>query len=245
MRFCWCPPGTFRRGSPKDEPGRYDGEGDANGPVSVTLTRGFWMGKFEVTQSQWQQVMGTMIQDQKAKANSSSLYGEGPDHPIYYVNHDEASDFCRRFTEAERQAGRLAAGWEYRLPTEAEWEYACRAGTTTRFSFGDDDTSLGEYAWFTANSNLSTHPVGQKTSNRWGLCDMHGNVWEWCADWYGKTLAGGVDARGRSQAALRVFRGGSWGDYPRRCRSANRGRDSPDLRDFIVGFRLARVQSPR
>jgi formylglycine-generating enzyme required for sulfatase activity len=197
MKLCWCPPGAFRMGSPKDEPGRIDDEGGENGPVSVTITRGFWMGKFELTQTQWQSVMGSTIREQSLKNNQQSfLAGEGPDHPMAFVDHNEAREFCRRFTEAERQAGRLPAGWEYRLPTEAEWEYACRAGTTTRYSFGDDESRLVGYAWFDGNSEHSSHPVGQKDPNRWGLHDMHGNVWEWCSDWYVGELMGGTDPRG-------------------------------------------------
>jgi formylglycine-generating enzyme len=246
MRFCWCPRGTFRMGSPKDESGRFDDEGDENGPVSVALSRGFWMGKFEVTQGQWQAVMGTTVRDQRDKADPKwPLYGEGPDHPIYYVNHDEANEFCRRFTESERRAGRLPAGWEYHLPTEAQWEYACRAETATRYSFGDDAGGLGEYAWFDGNSSRSTHPIGQKSPNRWGLHDVHGNVWEWCADWYDAKLVGGLDPRGPSQAAGRVIRGGSWNGEPQFCRSTFRYWDTPGDRGDDLGFRVARVPSPR
>jgi formylglycine-generating enzyme required for sulfatase activity len=256
MAFCWCPPGTFLMGSPKDEPGRFDNEGDENGPVSVTLSRDFWMGKFEVTQAQWQIVMGTTLRAQMDKAKPEwrlqrneanpqwGLRGESPDRPIYYVSYLEAAEFCRRFTESERRAGRLPAGWEYRLPTEAEWEYACRAGTTTRYSFGDDEASLGEFAWYRGNSDGTTHPVGQKHPNRWGLHDMHGNVWEWCADGGAAKLAGGVDPRGPARAPDRVCRGGGWAQEPRGARSAIRSiRYRPGHRGPVLGFRLARVQS--
>ncbi len=135
MKFRWCPPGKFRMGSPASEPERQDREG----PVDVTLSQGFWLGQFEVTQSQWQTVMGTSLRDQMAKADSTSLYGEGPDHPIYYVNHTEATEFCTRLTETERRAGRLPSGWVYALPTEAQWEYAARGGLEgRRYPWGDD-----------------------------------------------------------------------------------------------------------
>jgi hypothetical protein len=165
---------------------------------------------------------------------------------MYYVSHDEATEFCRRFTESERRAGRLPADWEYALPTEAQWEYACRAGTTTRYSFGDNEGSLGEFAWFFGNSNDTTHPVGQKSPNGWDLHDMHGSVWEWCADWYADKLAGGEDPRGPATAADRVARGGSWGSLPGRCGSALRSRMvEPGHWTGSVGFRLALVQSRR
>jgi formylglycine-generating enzyme required for sulfatase activity len=199
-RFVWCPAGSFEMGSPKNEPGRGADEGGPIGPVRVSLTRGFWMGKCAVTQSQWQGVMGTSIRDQRDKADPRfALFGEGPDYPIYYVSHDEAIAFCQRFTDAEHRAGRLPAGWEYRLPTEAQWEYACRAGTATPYCFGGDESRLGAYAWFGGNSGGSSQPVGQRAANRWGLHDMHGNVWEWCADWYAERLLGGDDPRGLSQ----------------------------------------------
>jgi formylglycine-generating enzyme required for sulfatase activity/uncharacterized caspase-like protein len=270
MKLCWCPPATFLMGSPKNEPGRDNDEGDENGPVSVTLTRGFWVGKFEVTQSQWHKMMGTTLRDQRDRSDPNwSLAGEGPDHPIYFVSFDEAGEFCRRFTEAERRAGRLPAGSEYRLPTEAEWEYAGRAGTSTIYSFGDDEGSLGEYAWFVGNSANSTHPVGQKRPNRWGLHDVHGNVSEWCADRFVENLSGGIDPRGPSQAtastpprpypgqepgpefgggaraAQRVFRGGSWVDSPRGERSAVRGWALPGLRDGFIRVGFAPVSRSR
>ncbi len=241
MAFCWCPPGTFLMGSPKDDPQRDDDEGNENGPVSVTLNRGFWIGKFEVTQAQWHSVMGTTLRAQRDRADpQSDLYGEGLDRPIYYVNHHEATEFGRRFTESERRAGRLPLGWEYRLPWEAEWEYACRAGTTTRYSFGDDEASLGEYAWFAGNSDWMTRPVGQKRPNQWGLRDMQGNVWEWCADGYDSTLVGGIVPRGPDRALRRVLRGGGWNGLPHLARSANRDGGGPEKRDYNLGFRLVR-----
>jgi formylglycine-generating enzyme required for sulfatase activity len=130
------------------------------------------------------------------------------------------------------------------VPTEAEWEYACRAGTTTRFSFGEADASLGEYAWFTGNSDGKTHPVGQKRPNAWGLFDMHGNVWEWCGDGFDEKYYGdspGADPLGPSEAAARVMRGGGWSYSPQSRRAACRSRNAPGSRRDSLGFRLARV----
>jgi formylglycine-generating enzyme required for sulfatase activity len=135
----------------------------------------------------------------------------------------------------EKQAGRV-----YRLPTEAEWEYACRAGTTKQWSFGEDESRLGDYAWFGGNSDGQTHAAGTKKPNAWGLFDMHGNVWEWCSDWYGGHGEGEVtDPQGPSRGIGRVIRGGSWDDAAGNCGSANRGRDVPSSRIVILGFRLA------
>ena len=128
----------------------------------------------------------------------------------------------------------------YRLPTEAEWEYACRAGTTTEYSFGDDVSVLGDFAWFDDNSGSQTHPVGQKRPNGWGLYDMHGNVWEWCSDWHGDYAAGAVrDPAGPASGSIRVLRGGCWYDSAGFCRSAFRIRFYPSYRFSNYGFRLA------
>jgi formylglycine-generating enzyme required for sulfatase activity len=128
-----------------------------------------------------------------------------------------------------------------RLPTEAEWEYTCRAGTKTRFSFGDDDADLQDYGWFNANSESKTHPVGQKKPNAWGLYDMHGNVWEWCGDWFAESYAKAkaIDPTGPDSGSSRVLRGGPWNDDPHRCRSAVRFRSSPVGRAHSFGFRVA------
>jgi formylglycine-generating enzyme required for sulfatase activity len=226
-------------GSP---PGEF-GRGSNEGPVDVTLSRGFWMGKFEVTQREWQRVMKTTLRQQKDKVLIGEVVGEGPDHPIYFVSHEEAEEFCRRFTESEREAGRLPAGWEYRLPTEAEWEYACRAGTTTTYSFGSDASALKDFAWYVGNSGLTSHPIGQRRPNAWGLHDMLGNVGEWCADGYGEKLVGGPDPRGSSQAPYRVIRGGCWAANSMGCRTAYRYRLTPVARLDDFGFRVAAVRS--
>jgi formylglycine-generating enzyme required for sulfatase activity len=232
LKLCWCPPGTFTMGSPAGESGRYSDENQ----VSVTLSRGFWLGKYEVTQGEWQAVMGS---------NPSGFSSSSSQAPVETVSWDEATEFCRKLTEQEHQAGRLPADWEYRLPTEAQWEYACRAGSTTRYAFGDSESELDKYAWYYINSGSKTHSVGEKQPNGWGLHDMYGNVWEWCRDWYSYTLPGGTDAEGPATASDRVHRGGSWYISAAYCRSAPRGRDSPEDRSDDLGFRLAAVQSAR
>jgi formylglycine-generating enzyme required for sulfatase activity len=157
--------------------------------------------------------------------------------PVDTLNWDEAVKFCEVLSSrpAEKRAGRV-----YRLPTEAEWEYACRAGTTTAYSFGDDESLLGDFAWFTGNAGNQTHAVGQKRPNAWGLYDMHGNVWEWCSDWYGDHSGNAVsDPQGVASGSIRVLRGGGWGHSARGCRSAFRHAGSPSYRSGNLGFRLA------
>jgi formylglycine-generating enzyme required for sulfatase activity len=184
----------------------------------------------------------------RAVTGANPSYFKGPnDLPVEQVSWEEAGAFCGKLNALEKEQ---LGDARYRLPTEAEWEYACRAGTETRFGFGDADAHLGEYAWFRRNSDGETHPVGQKQPNAWGLYDMHGNVWEWCWDWYDKeyyaTLpASAANPQGSSGAADRVVRGGSWFDFPRYCRAADRGRNTPGFRSFDVGFRVARVRSSR
>jgi formylglycine-generating enzyme required for sulfatase activity len=154
---------------------------------------------------------------------------------MYYVSWEEAVDFCERLSQKENG--------KYRLPTEAEWEYACRAGTDTRFYYGNDlsYSQLGEYAWYGNNSGSETHPVGQKKPNAFGLYDMHGNVWEWCQDWYGENYysqRSEVDPKGPDTGTARVLRGGSWFNLPRICRSASRLRLTPGYRFISGGFRV-------
>jgi formylglycine-generating enzyme required for sulfatase activity/uncharacterized membrane protein YhaH (DUF805 family) len=224
MKFVWCPPGRFTMGSPASEQGRFDREAQ----VEVTLSEGFWLGKYEVTQEEWERVMNT---------NPSAFTGD-PSRPVEKVSWHDAVAYCAALTTSERAAGHCPATWSYRLPTEAEWEYACRAGTTTRFSFGDDDTLLTNYAWYGSNSDSTTHPVGQKRANPWGLYDMHGNVFEWCQDWYGDYPAGSAtDPQGPQGGSLRVLRGGSWGDFAGLARCANRGSLDPVLAIIFGGFR--------
>ena len=193
----------------------------------VTLTEPFMMGVHEVTQAQYEQVM---------KNNPSKF--KGADHPVEMVTWHDAVEFCRKLSElpAEKAAGNV-----YRLPTEAQWEYACRAGTTTKFSFGDDESELGQYAWYDENSENTNHAVGGKLPNAWGLYDMHGNVWEWCQDWYGDYPSGSVtDPSGATSSSGRVNRGGGWFNTADNCRSADRYRNSPSYRNYNLGFRVVR-----
>jgi formylglycine-generating enzyme required for sulfatase activity len=218
MKLVLIPAGKFMMGPPDSEQGRNKFEGPQH---EVTLSKPFYVGVTEVTQAQYQAIMGM---------NPSQF--KGATNPAEMVSWDDATEFCKKLSEKTRQV--------VRLPTEAEWEYACRAGTATAFSFGDADSALGDYAWYRANSGNTTHPVGQKKPNAWGLFDMHGNVWEWCADWYGVYPKGAVtDPQGAASGSLRVLRGGSWSDGPSdNCRAAHRSRNYPDYRFSINGFRV-------
>ena len=231
----WIRPGNYTMGSPRNENGRQSHEGPQ---TKVTISKGFWMGKYEVTQEEFKSLMGT---------NPSQFKGE-LNLPVDTVTWNEAMSYCERYTLKNKREGLLPDGYEYRLPTSAEWEYACRAGTTTRFNFGNDESQLGEYAWYVSNSNNRTHPVGQKNPNRWGLYDMHGNLWEWCLDWY-YTYPGGsvIDPRGPNTGEGRVMnRGGGWAYDAKVNRSAHYDGNGPGNRYFHQGFRivLAPVGSP-
>ena len=209
--------------------------------VAVTLTQSFRLGKTEVTQGQWKSVMGTEPWE------GQQLVQADKDCPATFVSYFDAVEFCEKLTELERESGKLSENEEYRLPTEAEWEYACRAGTTTTFSFGDDESKLGKYAWFDGNAlNVDeqyAHKVGLKKPNPWGLHDMHGNVAEWCSDWADSTLQGGTDPVGPNGGSSRVNRGSGWRGYPGYYRSAYRYNDTPLSRSYDLGFRVARSQS--
>jgi formylglycine-generating enzyme required for sulfatase activity len=277
LEMVWIAPGEFVMGSPSNESGRFDWEGPQ---TRVRLSKGYWLGKYEVTQAQWQAVMQSSLSEMQKKAakwwsdqaaaggykvanqvlidakrcgefanlfTSSSVgtWGQGASNPMYFVSWNDAMDFCKRLTEAERRAGRLPQGYQYTLPTEAQWEYAARAGTTTRFNTGDSDSDLGRAGWYSANSGNSTKPVGGKTPNAWGLYDMHGNVWEWCADWHGSYPGGSVtDPRGPNSGSIRVYRGGGWFSGARICRSASRYWRTPSSADDNLGFRLALSSVP-
>jgi formylglycine-generating enzyme required for sulfatase activity/serine/threonine protein kinase len=211
------PAGTFRMG----DSGARDEE-----PHQVTISRPYYLGVYEVTQEQYERVMG---------ANPSHF--KGSRNPVDQVSWEDAVDFCRKLSALPEEQ---AEGRVYRLPTEAEWEYACRANSKTTYYFGDDDSQLGDYAWFGDNSEGKTHHVGEKKPNSWGLCDMHGNVWEWCADWHGDySNAAVTDPDGAKEGALRVNRGGSWYFGAPFCRSAVRYGDKPSQRNSSYGFRLA------
>jgi len=237
MELIEIPAGKFTMGIPVGEKGRQENEAQ----ITVTLIKPFSLGKTEVTQGQWKEVMGT------EPWKEQPLVKADKDCPATYVSWDDATAFCQNLTEIERKAGKLKADEEYRLATEAEWECACRAGTTTAYSFGDDEKQLGEYVWFNGNSeNVDeeyAHKVGLKKPNPWGLYDMHGNVFEWCSDRYGEALSGGVDPIGPNGGSFRVLRGGSWwGDPAGYCRSANRNGNVPSRRRNYLGFRVARSQ---
>ncbi len=247
IRLCWCPAGRFLMGSPPEEPERRPGEDR----VEVTLTRGFWIGKYEVKQGQWRRVVGVFPGPLTA--------GEGDDFPAYAVNFAEAEGFCARLTGRARETGELPEGWEFRLPTEAQWEYACRAGTTTATSFGDGlsrrQANFQGKPYRAAEEGPSpgrATPVGSYAANPWGLHDVHGNVFEWCRDWHHARLPGGVDPdlreapdtalRGDAGSVSRVRRGGCWADEGWPCRSAFRLRFEPERRSDHIGFRVVLVR---
>lgn len=241
-RWVWIQPGRFLMGSPTTERGRSSVEG----PQTVaTLTRGFWMGKYEVTQREYLAVMG----------ENPSLFTSDLNRPVESVRWYDATNYCGKLSAQERAAGRLPPGFEYRLPTEAQWEYACRAGTTTRYSFGDalecDDrcgacSLAAQYMCWCGSAGDQGYPVGQKLPNPWGLHDMHGNVYEWCHDRWVNSLPGGsvVDPVGPASGSDRVIRGGSWYDQGQYCRSAARGGNWPGIGANLLGFRAALVQVP-
>ena len=192
-------------------------------PVSVP--RDFWIGKFEVTQADFAALTG----------RNPSHFKDCPDCPVEKVSLNDAVAFCAALTERERNAGRVPAGYEYRLPWEVEWEYACLAGSTNRFSFGPSPDEADPYAWTAENSDAKTHPVGQKQPNAWGLHDMHGNVWEWCLDWYkpepGKPAPPKADK-------YKIFKGGGWNQDAELAGAANKFMMPPANGIHFVGFRI-------
>ncbi len=228
MKFVYIGPGRFMMGSPSSEPGRDDDERQHR----VTLTRGFHMQTTEVTQGQWKAVMG---------GNPSYFKSCGDDCPVEQVSFKDVQEFIQRLNQKEGTN-------KYRLPTEAEWEYASRAGTETALANGriseldcDYDANLDAMGWYCGNADKTTHRVTQKKANRWGLYDMHGNVWEWCQDRKGDYPSGHVtDPKGLSSGPYRVSRGGSYGGSAGSCRSANRNGDSPGNQISNLGFRLVK-----
>ena len=232
MAFVWIDPGEFQMGSPNSEAGRSSNEG----AHLVEISQGFYLGKYEVTQEQWERVM-----DNRPWSGQSYVQSD-PSHPAVYISWNDVQEFIVRLNNAAGEA-------VYRLPTEAEWEYACRAGTQTRWSFGDDENQLGDYAWYSANAGNAgenyAHAVGTKLPNPWGLYDMHGNVWEWVQDRYGSGYYNSsprVDPPGPSSGSGRVVRGGSFYNGASFLRSADRNGYSAGNRDVGVGVRLVRIR---
>ena len=225
MKLKQIPAGTFRMGSPSGESDRDEDEDQHQ----VTISKSFYMGCNEVTQGEWKEVMSTEPWKQK------NYVREGDDYPAVYVSWNDAVRFCQKLSDRE--------GKTYRLPSESEWEYACRGGSTGRFSFGDDELEVGNYVWFYQNTvrlgEDYAHKVAEKKPNLWQLYDMHGNVWEWCGDWYGAYPDGpGIDPRGPDLGSARVLRGGSWSKGSHNVRCAKRYFDLPESRSGGSGFRL-------
>jgi formylglycine-generating enzyme required for sulfatase activity len=269
----WIPAGTFVMGSPADEPGR---KADESPQTTVTLTKGYWLGQTEVTIGQWKAVTGMNVRDKVMKLlNDTTLYDfngkkmlirdfmgfdknnpdkilahENDETPMYFVNWYEAMQFCKKLTEQERAAHRLLAGYEYSLPTEAQWEYASRAGGTGAI-YGESTDAV---AWYGANSfkgytgkglgnpNAGARDAGGKHANPWGLHDMLGNLWEWCYDWYGSYPGGHViDPTGPATGVYKADRGGSFGSGINDERNANRAQNPPNEDSAWRGFRIALV----
>jgi formylglycine-generating enzyme required for sulfatase activity len=221
------PAGEFMMGSPDSD---KDAERDEKPQHRVRITKPFYLGKYEVTQEQWEAMMG-----------SNPSESEGPKNPVEKVSWADCQAFLVKLN-----AKTGGQGGKFALATEAQWEYACRAGSTTRYCFGDDDAPLGDYAWYDDddNSGSKTHPVGKKKPNAFGLYDMHGNVEEWCADWYDEgyyAKSPADDPTGPTTGSARVFRGGYWGGTPKYSRSASRGYNGPWERDLFLGLRVSRV----
>jgi formylglycine-generating enzyme required for sulfatase activity len=262
MKFLWCPAGTLvmknRTGKEEVrlsvEPEKPDNDDvtveDATEkrelvvvidlePVKAVLSA-FWLGKHEVTRDEWQAIMHT-----EPWANRRVVV-TGGDYPATYVSWDDATEFCKRLSDAERKFGRLPTEWEYILPTEAQWEFACRADSDTLFSFGDDESRLDRHAWIPANTldrdEPYPHRVGRKRPNPWGFCDMHGNVSEWCRDWWGR-FPGGHDPEIKVSMqgvlAMKAQRGGNFNSLAACCRSDSRDCAPPELKRIQFGFRVA------
>jgi serine/threonine protein kinase/formylglycine-generating enzyme required for sulfatase activity len=252
IQLVWIDPGTFLMGSPKSERNHSSDETQHR----VTISKGYWLGKYEITQGQWENLMGTNVRQMLEKAkrenenpfsnfaspyifgnpsSNAKLNGEGKNNPMYYVSWTDAYLFCKKLTKQERAAGRLPDGYEYALPTEAQWEYACRAGSTDAFT---GNGIWEEISWYKNNSGGKTHPVGQKEANAWGLHDMYGNVEEWCYDWYKSYSSNqATDPTGPSTGVNRILRGGA--ESASRFRSANRSPNRPNHRASSIGFRIS------
>jgi formylglycine-generating enzyme required for sulfatase activity len=222
----WIPPGSFMMGSLDSQTGMLR----ESPQHRVTIGKGFWMSKYEITEEQWQHVM----------AGDADL-ANGPKNPVDNVSWDDCQRFILKLNALNT---RLPDIGPFRLPTEAEWEYACRAGTTTRFNTGNSDSDLARAGWFFSNSGMAKHPVGQKAPNVLGLYDMHGNAWEWCQDWGGDyTSSPTTDPTGPSSGNFRIYRGGCWGFLPDQCRAATRMIGKQDESGLLIGFRVVAFAS--
>ena len=230
MKLVLIPKGTFMMGSPESEKGRNENETQHE----VTISKDYYLGVHEVTQAQYEKVIGK----NPSHFQGAIVGNENADLPVENVSWHDAVEFCKKLSELpeEKKAGRV-----YRLPTEAQWEYACRAGSKTAYSFDDEEGLLPVYGWFIRNSSQRTHTVGLLEPNAWGLYDMHGNVWEWCSDWHEEYPKGAVsDPSGPREGSGRVSRGGGWGLVAAFCRSTSRNWYDPSFRDNRDnGFRVA------
>ena len=231
IEFVWVPPGTFEMGSamtPREVYEKFEGDlkwyAAEHPRHTVTISKGFWIGRCEVAQAQWVAVMGDNPSKQK-----------GNDLPVGGISWEDCQGFIQKLNA-------LGQG-TFRLPAEAEWEYACRAGTATEFCYGDSKAQLSKYGWHFRNSGYKLHPVGQKEPNAWGLYDMHGNAWEWCQDWYDAEYYQGspeIDPQGPETGEFRVLRGGTAKRTEPKCRSAFRSRNNPAFRTPNQSLRLVR-----
>jgi len=228
MKMVWVEGGEFMMGCTSEQGSCDDNEQN----VRRVTVDGFYIGMLEVTQSQWEKVVGTNIYSQKNKVNASSTNGVGPDYPMYYVNWEEAMEFCRLLSDK--------TGKTYTLPTEAQWEYAARGGKRADGTKYAGSNIVDAVAWCGDNSGYSTHPCGTKRANALGIYDMSGNVWEWCKDWYSSSYTSydTNNPTGPSSGSNRVRRGGGWFYVAACCRVACRGSYSPGYRDNCIGFRV-------
>ena len=262
IEFVWIPAGTFQMGSQPRSAAivhAYGGEESLfkveHPQHQVTLTKGFWLGRYPVLNEQFELFVKATGYRTEAEREG---WGYGYDKKIGHSNKVNGLTWRNPGYTIELGQPVVMVSWNdaqaylqwlngrgkgrYRLPTEAEWEYACRAGSTTAFSFGDDASQLGEYAWFGDNAGYTTHLAGQKKPNAWGVYDMHGNVWDWCQDWLGDYPSGAVvNPSGPGSGQDRVLRGGSWHSPVVYCRSANRRYYGPQARNISLGFRLVRA----
>jgi formylglycine-generating enzyme required for sulfatase activity len=230
LELAYVAPSSFQMGSNNR---RTDGTTDEKPIRTVRISRGYWMGKHEVTQQQYQSIMGD---------NPSKI--KGASHPVTSVSWNDAVSYCETLTNRERQASRLPEGYAYRLPTEAEWEYAARGGSHGRNTQYAGSNSIGDVAWYRENSEGKTHPVGQKQANELGLYDMSGNVWEWCHDWYGSySSVSRTDPTGPDVGSFRANRGGTWEHFAWYCRVAFRSSYSPTRPYYNLGFRVVLAAS--